>query len=375
MIHRQITNTIINSLKPGFINIIYGARRVGKTVLLEQIKQGLTEEKILFLNGDMQETRDLLSTTSEVKLTEIVKNYPVIFIDEAQRIKDISLSLKIIIDKFPEKKIFVTGSSSLKLAKGTRETLTGRTKIFKLYPLSFAEITAEAETHQKDYFLENTLIYGGYPYLQNLGNSEEKQNYLKNIVEDYLFRDVVLLERIHNPDLLPKLATLLAFQIGQEVSLNELSLTLSIEVATISRYLNLLEQSFIIFHIGAFSNNLRKEIAKSKKYYFYDLGIRNALIGQFSSLNLRPDIGQLWENFLAVERMKKQHYSLFPVNYYFWRNYSRAEIDWIEKSNDSLQAFEFKWKSGRFSTPKAFFEGYKTKAELISKDNYQEFIF
>lgn len=374
MIQRKLRGTIVNNLKPGFINLIYGARRVGKTVLLEQIKQKLNENKILSLNGDTQETRDLLSTTSEVKLSEIVKNYPIIFIDEAQRIKDISLALKIIIDKFPKKKIFVTGSSSLSLSKGARETLTGRVKVFKLFPLSFEEITSGQKGFQKDYFLENLLIYGGYPYLLNLGNPEEKQEYLKTIVEDYLFRDVLLLENIINPDLLPKLATLLAFQIGQEVSLNELSRNLGIEVSTVSRYLTLLEQSFIIFPLSAFSNNQRKEITKSKKYYFYDLGIRNSLVKQFSPLNLRPDTGHLWENFLAIERIKKQHYSFSQADYYFWRNYDNAEIDFIEKTAQTLQAFEFKWKKSKYSTPKAFLDNYKTKAKLISKENYKDFL-
>lgn len=375
MIQRQLVKTITSSFKPGFINVIYGARRVGKTVLLEQIREKLPKDKILSLNGDTQETRDLLSTTSEIRLSEIIKNYPAVFIDEAQRIKNISLALKILIDKFPEKKIFVTGSSSLSLARGARETLTGRTKVFRLYPLSLAEITTGIESYQKDYFLETTLIYGGYPYLQSLGSPEEKQEYLRTIVEDYLFRDVLLLERIVNPDLLPKLATLLAFQIGQEVSLNELSRSLGIEVATVSRYLTLLEQSFVIFPIGAFSGNLRKEISKSKKYYFYDLGIRNALTKQFSPLDLRPDVGQLWENFLVAERIKKQHYSSVPANYYFWRNYSQAEVDWIEKTDKALKAFEFKWRKSKFSTPKTFLENYKTKARLVSRENYREFIF
>lgn len=374
MVYRQITENIIKNLSPGFINIIYGARRVGKTVLLDQIKQKLEGEKIISFNGDTQETRDLLSTSSEGKLSEAVENYPVIFIDEAQRITNISLALKIIIDKYPEKKIFVTGSSSLELAKGARETLTGRTKVYKLYPLSFAEMTVDLDTYKKDALLENALIYGGYPYLLNLGSLDEKQNYLKTILEDYLFRDVLLLENIASPDSLIKLATLLAFQVGQEVSLRELSVNLGIGIGTVARYISLLEQSFIIFTVNAFSRNLRKEISKTKKYYFYDLGIRNALTRQFSPIVVRSDLGQIWENFLILERTKKYHYSSVIFNGYFWRNYDQAEIDWIEEKAGELKAFEFKWQKKKYSTPKNFSKAYGIKAELISRDNYLDFI-
>jgi len=375
MIKRTLAPVIVKKMRPGFITIIYGARRVGKTVLLNQIRAFFKKQKILLLNGDTQETRDLLGNTSETALTKLVHNYSVLLVDEAQRIPNIGLSLKIIIDKFPRKKIIITGSSSLDIVKGIQENLTGRNITFTLYSLSTHEISRGMKKYKIPYLLEDQLIYGGYPYLQHLSHPQEKQDYLKSVVRDYLFRDILLLERIDSPDTFKKCATLLAFQIGQMVSINELSKTLKVDVKTVGRYLNLLEKSFVIFSVGSYSSNLRKELAKSKKYYFYDLGIRNALIGQFFSLDSRSDLGSLWENFLFVERLKKQEYSRNTASVYFWRNYQRAEIDMIEVENQKTRAFEFKWKPlKRYKTPKNFIDRYKTKAKLINKENYIDFI-
>ena len=374
MIQRDLVKTIKKSIKPGFISIIYGPRRVGKTVLLQQLISQFTKEKNIVFNGDTQETRDLLSSTSETVLTNTVKNADIVVIDEAQRIENIALSLKILIDKFPEKKIFVTGSSSIDIAKGIKETLTGRTNKFRLYPLSTKEITSQIQKFQKSYLLEEQLIYGGYPYLQSLNTSTEKQEYLKSITEDYLFRDILLLKEIERPDNLRKLTTLLAFQIGSEVSLNELANNLNIDVKTVQRYISLLKQGFIIFEHSAYSTNLRSEVSKTKKYYFWDLGIRNAVTEQFLPLNSRTDVGSLWENFLAVERLKKQEYSQTPTTSYFGRSYDQAEIAWIEINQENIQAYEFKWKNKKARTPKAFKEAYKTEVHEISKNNYLDFI-
>jgi len=373
MIPRTLVKTIINNLKPGFINIIYGPGRVGKTVLLRQLANVINEPEVWF-DGDQQETRDALSNTSLVILKKLVNHSKIIFIDEAQRIPNIGLSLKILIDNFPEKKFFVTGSSSLMLSHGIQETLTGRTIKYKLYPFSTTELTANLKQHQKASLLEEQLIFGAYPELQKLGKPKEKKSYLKSIVEDYLFRDVLLLKDVGSPENLRKLTTLLAFQIGSEASLNELANNLGIDIKTVKRYLSLLKQSFVIFELGAFAKNLRKEVVKSKKYYFWDLGIRNTLIDQFLPLDSRTDIGQLWENFLAVERLKKQEYQTNQLQYYFWRTYEQAEIDWIESSEGKLSAYEFKWKASKPHTPKAFKENYKTKAKQISRENYLKFI-
>ncbi|MBU0569738.1 ATP-binding protein [Patescibacteria group bacterium] len=381
MIQRTLTETVVQNFKPGFITLIYGPRRVGKTVLLKQLVNKLVnkivqtdEEKVLWFNGDTEETRSSLSTTSQTKLANLVKDKSIIVIDEAQRIENIALSLKILIDSFPKKKIIVTGSSSLMLARGLQETLTGRTTVFKLYPLSTNELTQGLDAHQKPQMLDSQLTLGGYPYLTQISSQEKKQRYLKSIVSDYLFKDVLLLKDVSSPETLKKLAILLAFQIGNEVSLNELAGNLGIDVKTVKRYLSLLKQSFVIFELSAFSKNLRKEVAKSKKYYFWDLGIRNALIDQFMPLDSRTDVGQLWENFLAIERLKKHEYVQTQSSYHFWRTYEKAEIDWIEIEGGKLAVFEFKWKSQKAKTPKAFKEAYHENVRVVSRENYLEFV-
>lgn len=374
MIQRALAKTILETLKPGFITVIYGPRRVGKTVLLNQLSLKFSQKKVLMFNGDTQETRDLLGTTSEIKLTQNLKNSDMVIIDEAQRIPNIALALKIIIDKFPKKNLIITGSTSLALARGVPEALTGRTIKFRLYPLSTAEITQGKRDFEKPYFLEEQLIFGGYPYLQNLGSQQEKKQYLHSIIEDYLFRDILELQEVTAPEKLRKLAILLAFQIGAEVSLNELADNLKIDVKTVDRYLTLLKLGFIVFEIGSFAKNLRKEIAKSKKYYFWDLGIRNALINQFMPLDVRNDLGGLWENFLVIERLKNHECGRRLVQAFFWRTYEKAEVDWLEIQNGKMSAFEFKWQSQRASTPKVFKETYNTQVEVISKDNYLAFV-
>lgn len=375
MIERQIKNKILTGFKDGFVTIVYGPRRVGKTVLLEQLKTALDSKKVIVFNGDTQEAIDALSTNSEVKLSNLVKDYEVIFIDEAQRIPNITLSIKIIVDKFPAKKIIVTGSSSLELSRGVKENLTGRNISHLLYPLSTRELSLCIQDYQITALLDDQLIFGGYPYIYSLATKTEKENYLLQIVEDYLFKDVIGLERIDYPEAFKKIAVLLAFQIGQEVSLNELSVALGIEIKTVSRYLDLLEKSFVIFRLDAYSTNLRNEVNKKKKYYFYDLGIRNALIRQFQSLTDRVDIGRLWENFLLVERKKKEETEDVNNRHYFWRNYVGAEVDFLEiDDKNKMTAFEFKWKKDRAKTPKNFFETYGTEVRIVNRENYLSFV-
>jgi len=374
MIKRTILENIIKNVSPGFINIIYGPRRVGKTVLLQQISDYYKEDNVLFLNGDTEEAQMALERTSEVRLSRLVEGKKLILIDEAQRIPNVSLSLKIIIDKFPDLKIFVTSSSSLSLARGAKENLVGRNKSYRLFPLSFKEKTGDLENYQKDALLSESLIFGAYPYLLKLGTKDEKIDYLKGIASDYLFKDVMMLERIDYADAFKKLASLLAFQIGQPVSINELARNLGVDYKTVGRYLDLLEKSFVIFGVSSFSNNLRKEVVKSKKYYFYDLGIRNTLVGQFSDFEVRDDAGALWENFLFLERIKKNEYNGQNYNYYFWRGYQGKEIDFIEEKNEKLFAYEFKLKKKRFFTPKLFKDNYNLEADVVNRENYQDFI-
>jgi predicted AAA+ superfamily ATPase len=374
MIKRTILENIIKNVSPGFINIIYGPRRVGKTVLLQQISDYYKEDNVLFLNGDTEEAQMALERTSEVRLSRLVEGKKLILIDEAQRIPNVSLSLKIIIDKFPDLKIFVTGSSSLSLTRGAKENLVGRNKSYRLFPLSFKEKTGDLENYQKDALLSESLIFGAYPYLLKLGTKDEKIDYLKGIASDYLFKDVMMLERIDYADAFKKLASLLAFQIGQPVSINELARSLGVDYKTVGRYLDLLEKSFVIFGVSSFSNNLRKEVVKSKKYYFYDLGIRNTLVGQFSDFEVRDDVGALWENFLFLERIKKNEYNGQNYNYYFWRGYQGKEIDFIEEKNEKLFAYEFRLNKKRFFTPKLFKDNYNLEADVVNRENYQDFI-
>lgn len=375
MITRSLLKTIKKSEKVGFISVIYGPRRVGKTFLLEQIIRDYGRLKSIIFNGDTKETRDLLSSTSEVQLAKAVNGYDLIAIDEAQRIENIGLSLKIIIDNYPGKKVFVTGSSSIDIARGLKESLTGRTVKHKLYPLSTVELTTNLEPHQKMSLLDEQLIYGGYPYLQNLATGSEKQSYLESIVEDYLLRDILLLKDVAQPETLGKLTTLLAFQIGSEVSLHELSNKLGIDVKTVARYISLLKQGFVIFELGTYSSNLRNEVSKSKKYYFWDLGIRNAVIKQYFDLDSRKDVGELWENFLVIERIKKQEYSTSHTSNYFWRTYEKAEIDWIEVDSDGrMSAFEFKYSPKTVRTPKAFFDQYGVNVTEVNRQNYLAFV-
>jgi uncharacterized protein len=375
MIERNLLRTIQRSEKAGFINVIYGPRRVGKTILLEQIVQTTKNIASVVFNGDTEEARNLLSSTSETQLSKAVESYDLIAVDEAQRINNIGLSLKILIDKYPNKKFYVTGSSSIDIAQGLKESLTGRTTKYRLYPLSTGELTEGLENYKKGTILKDQLLYGGYPYLQQVTTNKEKQLYLESIVEDYLFRDILMLKDVNQPETLRKLATLLAFQIGSEVSLNELANNLNVDVKTVGRYISLLKQGFIIFELGTYSTNLRKEVAKSKKYYFWDLGIRNAVIRQYFDLDSRKDVGDLWENFLAVERVKKQEYSKTQVSNYFWRTYEKAEIDWVEIGVDNkIQPYEFKLSPKGAKTPKAFRDKYEAEVKEINRENYLDFV-
>ncbi len=374
MYKRTLSEIIPKAFSKGFIVIIYGARRVGKTVLLQQIQAVLGNPSILMFNGDTAEAVEAFNTNSETRLSSLVKDHEYIFVDEAQNIPNITLALKIIIDKFPEKKIIITGSSSLALVRGATEHLTGRNISFTLFPLSTTEMTADVPAFKIPALLDQQLVFGSYPHVQSLSTSEEKKRYLSGIVENYLFQDVLLLERLDYPEGFKKMATFLAFQIGKEVSLNEIAKNLNISVKTVSRYLDLLEKSFVILPLGAYSSNLRNEISKNKKYYFYDLGIRNALVGQFQQLSDRVDVGELWENFLIMERIKSNTYSGKILNQFFWRNYSGGEIDLIEVNDGKISAFEFKWNKSGARTPKSFKDSYNVDVVTINKDNYIDWV-
>jgi len=372
---RYIVNTMIERIKESNKAIlIFGARQVGKTTLALLIikKLGLNT---LSINADELRYLEVLSSQDSRKLNELVEGYDLLFIDEAQKVPNIGLNLKILIDSNPNIKIIATGSSSFELANKTHEALTGRKWIFNLFPISVFELTNHYNKFELKQKLEELLIWGSYPELLNLKGNKLKEEYLRLLVSDYLFRDILQLSNIQHPEKLHKLLRLLSFQIGNQVSLNELATSLEMSKETVARYLDLLEKSFIIFKLTGFSKNLRKEVTKTNKYYFYDIGIRNILIENLNDLSTRNDAGYLWENFLILERMKKNAYTQQRVSSYFWRTYTGAEIDYVEEHNGKLFGFECKYNTKIYKAPKTWLTEYKNSSwQLINQKNWLDFI-
>ena len=331
--------------------------------------------KIFSGTGDNLEVRELISSQKLSRLQTAFSNYQLVFIDEAQRIPDVGFGLKLLIDHFPEMIIVVTGSSSFDLSNKIGEPLTGRNILRNLFPISVLELY---EQHGGMYILqklEDFLIYGAYPEVLRSLSSDEKMEYLISIRDSYLLKDILELESVKNPAKLTDMLKLLAFQIGQEVSLNELSNSLGIAKQSVERYLDLLEKTFIIRKVGGFSRNLRKEVVKTARYFFWDNGIRNAVINNFSPLSQRNDAGMLWENFMYMERLKTKSYKRIFANDYFWRTYDQQEIDLIEERDGKLFAYEFKWQPKNVKAPKAWTENYPgAEFHVISKDNFLEFL-
>jgi uncharacterized protein len=376
IIKRQAYNIICEKLQENKVVLLYGPRRVGKTTVLEEIVKSLGDkEKIKFVNGETAIIQEDLSTQSIFKLKEFVGDATLLIVDEAQKIPNIGLNLKIIVDSIPGIKIIASGSASFSLAEKVGEPLTGRKKTVYLFPVSAKElINAEDATHYKE-MRDSHIIFGGYPELFNIKTIKEKREYLRELVDSYLFRDILEMEQIKNPKKIRDLLALLAFQIGKEVSLSELANNLDLHINTIYRYLDLMEKSFIIINIRGFSRNLRKEIAKTSRYYFYDNGARNALINNFNPLNLREDTGALWENFIVMERLKKQAYEPIFSNNYFWRTYDQKEIDWVEEREGKLFGYEIKWGDKKTKEPKLWRETYKNaEYKVINRENYLKFV-
>ena len=354
--------------------IIYGPRRCGKTTLLQHLLKDV-KEKTLFVSGEDITVQDYLSSQSIEKLRSFVGNSRFLVIDEAQKIKNIGLNLKLILDHVPGVKVIASGSSSFDLARQTGEPLTGRKYTLILFPLAQIEL-AKLETRvETDARLEQRLIYGSYPEVIINNDISQKALYLKEIVSSYLYRDILELDGVRHSDKIVKLLQLLVFQVGREVSYNELGKQLGMNKNTVERYLDLLEKSFVIFRLRGFSRNLRKEISKNSRYYFYDTGVRNALTNNFNSLSMRDDVGMLWENYCVVERLKKREYSGMQANSYFWRTYDRKEIDLIEESGGRLHGYEIKWSDRKTKAPKEWLRTYKNSDfTAITKDNYLGFI-
>lgn len=357
--------------------VLYGARRVGKTTLLKHyIAKYLNgNEEYLFVTGDDIHVQEYLSSQSIEKLREFVGRNKILIIDEAQYIKQIGLNLKLIVDHLPDIKIIASGSSSFDLSKQIGEPLTGRKYHIKQFPLAEKEISQIEKPHEIRAHLEPRLIYGSYPEVVLMNDNQIRQEYLKELINSYLFKDILEFENIRSSEKLVKILRLIAFQVGKGVSYNELGTQLGMSKNTIEKYLDLLEKVFVIFKRTGFSRNMRKVISKNCRYYFYDIGIRNALINNFKPLSLRDDVGQLWENYIISERYKIHEYNRDFVSSYFWRTYDGAEIDLVEEKDEEIEGFEIKWNKKQIAIPPKWKKIYpKSAIRVINKDNYLKFI-
>ncbi|MDF1560298.1 MAG: ATP-binding protein [Bacteroidales bacterium] len=372
MIVRFLQKKIEEKLDQGKAIIISGARQTGKTTLLKLMFSGL--DGSLWLNGDEPDVRALFDEPSSTRFKALFGNSRMVIIDEAQRIKDIGLKLKLITDQIPEVQLVVTGSSSFDLANKINEPLTGRKWEYNLFPLSFAEMAGHHGFLNEKRLLFHRLVYGYYPEVVNSPGQEKEL--LKQLSDSYLYKDILMLGDIRKPEKLVRLLQLLAFQVGNEVSYNELGMNLDLDNQTVEKYIQLLEKTYVIFRLGSFSRNLRKELKRARKIYFYDNGIRNTLIANFNPPELRNDTGPLWENFLISERQKHIHYSGIWANRYFWRTHDQQEIDYIEERDSQLWAYEFKWKPGKkLSMPVAFTESYPgSPGTVITPDNFEDLL-
>ena len=361
-------------VKPSKVIVIYGPRRTGKTTLLKKFLENY-QEKYILVDGEDITVNQYLSSQSVEKLKSFVGNNKLLAIDEAQKIQNIGLNLKLLVDNLPELSIIATGSSAFDLARDVGEPLTGRKFTLKQYPLSQIEIGQIENRAETDSRLEERIIFGSYPEVVIASGQEEKRINLKEIAQSYLYKDILELEGIRYANKIVNLLQLLAFQIGKEASHTELAERLSMSKNTFEKYLGLLEKTFVIFRLNGFSRNLRNEISKNSRYYFYDTGIRNILINNMNSLSMRDDIGALWENYVISERIKKQEYLGILSNNYFWRTYDQKEIDFVEEREGKLFGYEIKWKGKNTKAPKIWLEKYPNAAyEEVSKDNYLNFI-
>jgi len=371
---RLIQPQIENRLFKGKVIVIYGARQVGKTTLVKQILEKHKGEKSLYLNCELLSVQQNLSVPEAEKLKNYIGEHKLVVLDEAQKISNIGLILKILVDTYPNIQVIATGSSSFDLAEKISEPLTGRVDRFILYPFSFKEIEQKYNRFEISAKLENIIRFGSYPEVFFLSEKEAKFR-LEEISSNYLYKDILLFEGIKKSSVIVNLLQLLALQLGNEVSYQELATQLGISRLTVQKYIDLLEQSFIIFTLRAFSRNIRKEISKSVKLYFYDLGIRNSLIQNYNFSKIRNDTGALWENLIIIERMKGNAYRQTFANHYFWRTYDQKEIDFVEELDGKLYGYEIKWGNKKHKEPKLWKETYdNAEFKIINQENYLEFV-
>lgn len=371
-IERALTKQLqaLSQLKK--IMVILGPRQVGKTTLLRQLTADASS--VLAFDCDNMDDRQALEAKTKTELAALVGHSAIIVIDEAQRVHNIGMTLKMLGDLHLDAQIYVTGSSSLQLADDINEPATGRLLEFNLYPLSISELAAHTSWREEHRLLEHRMIYGSYPEIVN--QPEHARIILQNITNSYLYKDLLEYKGIKKPDMLRKLVTALALQVGNEVSYNELGTLLSIDKETVENYIDLLEKCFVVFRLDSYSRNLRNEIKKGKKIYFYDNGVRNAVINNFSPLDSRNDVGALWENLMMAERRKRHAYSGKLVQQYFWRTQKQQEIDLIEECDGRIAAYEYKWKAGKTARiPLPFSEAYPDATfQTITPENYQSFV-
>lgn len=375
MIQRKLLDKLLKACFQNKVIILLGARQVGKTSLLKELAKQINKSSI-WLNADEADVLEAFSaaTTSTQLIQLIGPQNQLVIIDEAQQIPDIGRKLKLIFDNKPEIQIIATGSSSFDLQNNTAEPLTGRKKTFYLFPISYQETIQHTSSLEAKRLLDTRLVYGFYPeVVNNPGNEKE---ILIEIAQSYLYKDILQLDNIRKPSHIEKLLRALAFQVGSEVSYNELAQTIgNIDTETVEKYLDLLEKAFVIYKLPAFNRNLRNEIKKGKKYYFYDNGIRNVLISNFTLPEMRQDKGALWENFLISERLKHNSYSGRFVNSYFWRTHDKAEIDYIEESEGNLDVFEFKWKDQKVRFPASFLQAYPNhETGVVNRKDFEKFV-
>ena len=371
---RELSELILKKLQPNKVVILYGARRVGKTMLVKEILANVNEP-ILRLNGDDINVHDKLSIRSIENYKQILGTYKLLYIDEAQKIPEIGLKLKLMIDEIEGLRIIISGSSSFDIHKNDGGPLTGRKYTFTLYTVSENEYTQIENNINKMDKIRERLVFGNYPELLHLPDRQDKVDYLNEMISSYLLKDILVYEHIKNSQKIFNLLRLIAFQIGGEVSLQELGIQLGISKNTVEKYLDLLSKVFILHKVEGFSRNLRKEITKNSRWYFLDNGIRNAVIANFNPLHARNDIGALWENYMISERLKYQEYRRISSNNYFWRTYEQQEIDWVEERDGSLFGYEFKWKEEKVKIPTQWKSAYPDASfELININNFSEWL-
>jgi hypothetical protein len=374
-LQRTLQNRISERIGENKVLLLYGTRRVGKTRLLRQIQEAYQGSSMM-MNGEDNDIKILLANRSVSSYRQMLGDTKLLLIDEAQTIPEIGKILKLMIDSFEDLTIIATGSSSFDLMNKSGEPLTGRSYTYHLYPVSQEELMNNSTWLEANNQLSERLVYGNYPEVLTIKKPSHKQEYLENLVQNYLLKDIFEFENVKNSRKIHDLMRLLAYQTGSEVSLDELGRQLGMSKNTVERYLDLLTKVFVIYKLGGYSTNLRKEVTKSAKWYFFDNGIRNALIKEFKPLALRQDVGSLWESYVISERIKTMHYNGKRTDYFFWRTYDRQEVDLIEREGQEITAFEFKFKAGsKVKKPKFFEESYpNVPFELIDSGNYTSFM-